>query len=608
MATVANGQVRQAHVSFSYFGPLRSPAYRVVDECFLPTSCLKEIGWDATIVDGKAEVTAEGSHFTLPIRNVAGKESIPLCRAIEELGGEATWSEKEPDQLSIVSIVRSIVLVDGRLKIDASMNVKALVSNQENPSRLLVTIPGAKLIKSGNYSLDSKSRLGQYKPDEIRIIWENDDLPENPSSVGPAKGLEVNFYSTRRNEPFITHEVKRVNPPVRASTVPAASSSEQRSHGEPSANPPSPSQGPSNPASDGGQATSDDGSGGLPVSPNDRVRLPIPLTNPRGNSVSKPGQSSIGPEAVPLKSSAPAVPVGPPQLTVESQDSLTLSMALSAPLQESPRVARPEPSTIEVTLPNADLKLSPDFKLDTESVSSVRTRKVGPNSVLTLHCSRPMGAEVVVNGTMVQVRLLKPRVGNGKLAGKTIVVDPGHGGRDTGCFSPDRTVFEKDLTLSMGKLVAQRLAEDGATVILTRKTDYLTPLEERPKIANRNNADFFISIHVNSLSIDNKVSGTRTYYHNNYKISQLLGECLQSEIVKVSGLPDKGVQSDTSLYTSGFSVLRGTERSIPAVLIEVGFINHTVDRTAMLQPEFQLTFALAIERGLKVYLGDEKKN
>ena len=604
MATVATGQVRQAHVTYSSFGLLKSPAYRVADECFLPISCLKEIGWTARVIDGMADVVADGSHITVPTRNIIGRESIPMCRAIDLLGGEASWSEKEPDRLTIVSIIQSIVLVNGRLKIDASLNVKALVSTADDPSRIIVDFPGAKLKKSGNYELDSKSRLGQYKPDQVRIIWEGDELAENPAAVGPARALEVSLYGKRRREPSSI-----------PGTVP---------HGQPSAEPrhdpvvikhdptPTPTQNPAtqNPPSQNPPSQNppvDDGSGGGLAGPGETVKLPVPtIPQVPGTSSGASGQATpTGPNG-PLGYQKPVVPVGPPQLTVESQDSLTLAMALNAPLANPPRVRRPDPTTLEITLPNADLKMSPDFKLDTESVRSVNTVKDGSNSVLTLHLARAMGSEVVTNGTMVQVHLLKPRVGNGKLAGKVIVVDPGHGGRDTGCFSPDHSVLEKDLTLSMGKLVARRLAEDGASVILTRQTDYLTPLEERPKIANRNNADFFVSIHINSISINNKVSGTRTYFHGNNRMSQLLGECLQSEIVKLSGLPSKGVQSDTMLYSSGLAVLRGTQASIPAVLIEVGFINHDTDRALMQQPEFQLSLALAIERGLKVYLGDDK--
>ena len=610
MATVATGQVRQAHVTYSFLGTLKSPAYRVADECFLPISCLKEIGWTADMVDGMAQVTADGSHITRPTRNIIGKESIPLCRAIEMLGGEATWSEREPDRLSIVSVIQSITLVNGRLKIDASLNVRALISKEEDPNRVVVDFPGAKLKKTGVFELDSKSRLAQYKADQVRIVWEGDESPNTATSFGPAKGLDVPLFSPKRRDPSpLPSTPSRHDPLERPDPIPTPAPGNQN-HGVQSQ---SQSGGQGSGSNQGNQSsqgsTGDDGSGGGLPGPGETVKLPIPIVHPSGNSSNSSGglTNPLPPtgQAVPLK---PAVPVGPPQLTVESQDSLTLSMALASPLANPPRVARPDPTTIVITLPNADLKVSPDFKLDTESVTSVKTAKDGSNSLLTLNCARPMGAEVVTNGTMVQIHLLKPKVGNGKLAGKTIVIDPGHGGRDTGCFSPDRTVFEKDLTLSIGKLVAHRLAEDGATVILTRQTDYLTPLEERPRIANRNNADFFVSIHINSLSIDNKVSGTRTYYHANNRISQLLGYCLQNEIVKVSGLPSQGVQSDTSLYSSGkgLAVLRGTDKTMPAVLIEVGFINHDIDRAAMVQPEFQLSFALAVERGLKVYLGDVK--
>jgi N-acetylmuramoyl-L-alanine amidase len=214
-----------------------------------------------------------------------------------------------------------------------------------------------------------------------------------------------------------------------------------------------------------------------------------------------------------------------------------------------------------------------------------------------------MGAEVWSDGKTIQIQLLKPDIGDGKLAGKIVVVDPGHGGTDNGAHSDG--IFEKDLTLGIAKLLSAQLGAQGATVMMTRKTDVFIPLPERVAIANRNKADFFISCHINS-SKRPSMSGTLVFHHEGRSNSQVLAECLLPEIGKVSGLPAKGVWSDGRIYKTGFAVLRGTKMT--GVLVEFGFINQAVDRARMVRTDFQKSVAAAIVRGLRVYLGDAKDN
>ena len=84
---------------------------------------------------------------------------------------------------------------------------------------------------------------------------------------------------------------------------------------------------------------------------------------------------------------------------------------------------------------------------------------------------------------------------------KTVVIDPGHGGKDAGCVSKDRKTYEKNLTLSISKLFGQKIKEayPDVKVIYTRTTDKYITLNERADIANRNKADLFVSIHINSV-------------------------------------------------------------------------------------------------------------
>ena len=98
---------------------------------------------------------------------------------------------------------------------------------------------------------------------------------------------------------------------------------------------------------------------------------------------------------------------------------------------------------------------------------------------------------------------------NGKMRLRTVVIDPGHGGKDAGCISRDRKTYEKNITLDIGKRLAQKIsaAYPDVTVIMTRTDDRFVELERRAVIANNAQADLFISIHVNSVEKGTTANG-----------------------------------------------------------------------------------------------------
>jgi N-acetylmuramoyl-L-alanine amidase len=221
---------------------------------------------------------------------------------------------------------------------------------------------------------------------------------------------------------------------------------------------------------------------------------------------------------------------------------------------------------------------------------------------LVLELSRAVGANLMMGKGQLTVNLRLPRGAGGTLRQKIIVIDPGHGGNQAGARfrEGNRIVYEKDITLAIGLKVAERLAKLGASVIMTRAEDASIGLYERTAMANQAGAHFFISIHCDSNPRPNSASGTTIYYHRDDADSRALGQAILNEIVKVSGLPSKGVRSDTMLYQSGLAVLRTSQ--MPAVLIEVGYLNHYRDRQKLLDPQFQDAVAAAIVRGLKAYV------
>ncbi|MCX7993126.1 MAG: N-acetylmuramoyl-L-alanine amidase, partial [Fimbriimonadales bacterium] len=236
----------------------------------------------------------------------------------------------------------------------------------------------------------------------------------------------------------------------------------------------------------------------------------------------------------------------------------------------------------------------------------VRTLRAAPLDSgmvrLVLELSRSVGAQILSGKTGITLNLRAPRNTGGKLSDKIIVIDPGHGGAQPGARwrEGNKVIEEKTIVLAIGLHIADLLSREGAKVILTRSDDKAVGLSERPTIANHAGAHFFISIHCDSNPRPNSASGTTIYYHRNDADSRALGQAILNEMVKVSGLPSRGVRSDTMLYQNGLAVLRHSQ--VPTVLIEVGYLNHSFDRARLVEPAFQKRVAGAIVRGLKAHV------
>jgi len=183
------------------------------------------------------------------------------------------------------------------------------------------------------------------------------------------------------------------------------------------------------------------------------------------------------------------------------------------------------------------------------------------------------------------------------LKDKVIVVDPGHGGSDTGAIGPSN-VAEKNVTLAIARDLRKLLSDDGATVIMTRTSDRdvayngasdIDELQARVDIANRANADLFISIHADAFT--EYVSGTATYFYpgsNDY-----LARLVQSSMVGQLKLYDRGIQP------SDYYVLKYT--NMPAILTEAAFISNPKEEKLFINPSFDKKVAVGIYNGIKKY-------
>ena len=167
-----------------------------------------------------------------------------------------------------------------------------------------------------------------------------------------------------------------------------------------------------------------------------------------------------------------------------------------------------------------------------------------------------------------------------------IVIDAGHGGEDPGAVYQGRQ--EKDDNLQLALAVVNILKEHGLDVIYTRTTDiYQTPFE-KAQIANHAGADFFVSIHRNSSPQPNQYNGVETLVYDKSGIKLEMAENINEALEEV-GFKNLGVKA-----RPGLVVLRRTR--MPAVLVEVGFINSDVDNQ-LLDEKFDET-AQAIADGI----------
>ena len=250
------------------------------------------------------------------------------------------------------------------------------------------------------------------------------------------------------------------------------------------------------------------------------------------------------------------------------------------------------------------------------------------------------GADVADTSDL-SIRVAKPTAGGdrsliralGLKIGK-IVIDPGHGGHDTGTIGPNG-LEEKDLVLDvgrrLGKLLETRL---GAEVVYTRKNDTFIPLETRTAIANQARADLFVSIHANS-SHDADARGVETYYLNFTSSPEALEVAAREnavseksiyelrDLVKKIALKEKIEESrefagdvqeslhsglaakspairDRGVKKAPFIVLIGA--NMPSILAEISFVSNPTDEHRLATSEYRQRIAESLYRGIANYV------
>lgn len=196
------------------------------------------------------------------------------------------------------------------------------------------------------------------------------------------------------------------------------------------------------------------------------------------------------------------------------------------------------------------------------------------------------------------------------IAGKTIVVDPGHGGIDSGAVGRQTRVPEKEITLAISKKLVRALSQAGAMVVLTRETDTdlsgdlhgsliekkRHDLSQRVAKAEQVKADLYLSIHTNA-DPSPRWYGAQTFYYANSEESKILANCIQDELVRILGNNKRKAKEGV------FYIMEKT--TMPTVIIEVGFISNPREERLLMDELYQTRIAYAIMSGLVKYSAKE---
>lgn len=226
---------------------------------------------------------------------------------------------------------------------------------------------------------------------------------------------------------------------------------------------------------------------------------------------------------------------------------------------------------------------------------------------------------LVIVLAFVLARMFLPLAGNNGLpatswsvANRVIAIDPGHGGTDPGAVGSSG-LKEKDIVLQVAERLHKLLNQSGAKVIMTRQSDMdlSTPgsgsllqrkredLRKRVELAHNNNADFYLSIHVNAFP-SSRWRGAQTFYQKNQPEGKKLAEAIQAELIRILGNTTRAVKP------GDFFTTRNTKMA--AVIVEIGFISNPAEAKLMTDPAYQRKLAYAIYSGLVKYYSDQIDN
>ncbi len=503
----------------------------------------------------------------------------------------ADAAESQPKHLPRVTGIRHWSTPDyTRVAIDLEGDVKYGSQRISHPDRIFFDLRDTKLASTlvgKSFDVDDgflkKIRVAQFQPGRTRVVLEVDDLSDYEAFLLPNPyRLIIDIHG--KNDPKA----------ARRKTMKDSTTAESDVEAPPKAS----SQGDNESAS-ASDATPD--SKGV---------------NPKQQLRAGPGKAPVTTEDV-------------------NEDARVVPKSKIATRQPLPDLPRRIDNKKETPAPTKSVVDNDD---DTDSAANstaqrhtlTRTRKAPAR----LTAKRKNGDDIdarearpTASGDRSLIRALGLKIGK-------IVIDPGHGGHDTGTIGPNG-LEEKDLVLEVGRRLGKLLeARLGAEVVYTRKNDTFIPLETRTAIANQQRADLFVSIHANS-SRDPAARGVETYYLNFtsnpdalevaarenavseksiYELQDLVKKIALKEKIEESREFAGDVQSSLhsglaakspSIRNRGvkkapFIVLIGA--NMPSILAEISFVSNPTDERRLETSEYRQRIAESLYRGIAKYV------
>ena len=170
----------------------------------------------------------------------------------------------------------------------------------------------------------------------------------------------------------------------------------------------------------------------------------------------------------------------------------------------------------------------------------------------------------------------------------TVVLDAGHGGEDGGTV--EQTATEKEINLAVVLKMRELLENQGICVVLTREQDIFIKLEERVRVANGEKADLFVSIHCNYYEKDSSIYGLECYYCKGAENGKYYAERILDTIEKSGEIVSRNAKP------SGYYILKNT--TVPAVLVETGYLSNYNERNQLISGEYQGKLAQELVEGI----------
>ncbi len=494
-------------------------------------------------------------------RSNGGQLFVPLMEAMEALGGKCEW-QQATNTVHVRALLTGLEPFGGQLRLRATLPVTAKVTNDRARRLILIEVACAErgaLPKTLPFTVPGVSviRAGQWDDNTARIVLEM----TRPGAVAYANPLETNPSTTLTLNPLTGGQA------VAAGVTPDGASNAQ-------VTPPAPETTPSQPS--------------------------IVIQIPPRPAPAAPSRVKPAPKPTP-----PAVIRGVSLRAVDDKRAQIVIAANRLPGYGSPAVG-----SGRFTLDLRNVTLAADVAAALQNaqhplLSAVRmVPQNGLAARLIVDLTRAVAYTVspLAGGSGLVIELALPRGAGGNMAGKLVVVDPGHGAHDSGAKGVNGQ-YEKNVNLAIGLKLRDELQAMGANVLLTRANDTFIPLGSRPGsrtyIANQSGADFYVSVHADSVR-NRSVRGSTVYYHMQIPSCRALAQTIAERLGAMGGIPTGGPRSDSVLYNSGLDVLRNSR--MVSVLVECGYMTNLNDVTFLTQTAMQQKVARSIAEGLRNYV------